>query len=105
MLYEVITIAASLIGHLLAAANGAAVARGSSWLKDSLGQQVLPEGLSVIEDPFRPRIAGSRPFDAEGLPTVITSYSIHYTKLYDAHLSRRHHRTGASGCADPHAAG
>lgn len=63
-------IAASLIGHLLAAANGAAVARGSSWLKDDLGQQVLPEGLSVIEDPFRPRIAGSRPFDAEGLPTA-----------------------------------
>ncbi|MDK3017713.1 TldD/PmbA family protein [Pseudodonghicola flavimaris] len=62
-------IAASLIGHLLAAANGAAIARGSSWLKDSLGQQVLPETLSVIEDPFRPRISGSRPFDAEGLPT------------------------------------
>ncbi|MGD9862746.1 MAG: TldD/PmbA family protein [Pseudodonghicola sp.] len=62
-------IAASLIGHLLAAANGAAVARGSSWLKEDLGQQVLPAHLSVIEDPHRPRIAGSRPFDAEGLPT------------------------------------
>lgn len=62
-------IAASLIGHLLAAANGAAVARGSSWLKDELGKQVLPAHLSVIEDPFRPRIGGSRPFDAEGLAT------------------------------------
>lgn len=62
-------IAASLIGHLLAAANGASVARGSSWLKDDLGQQVLPAHLSLIEDPHRPRIAGSRPFDAEGLPT------------------------------------
>jgi PmbA protein len=30
---------------------------------------VLPAGLSVIEDPHRPRISGSRPFDAEGLPT------------------------------------
>ena len=62
-------VASSLIGHLLAAANGAAVARGSSWLKDDLGKQVLPAHLSVIEDPFRPRIGGSRPFDAEGLPT------------------------------------
>ncbi|MGR3761452.1 TldD/PmbA family protein [Roseobacteraceae bacterium NS-SX3] len=62
-------ISASLIGHLLSAANGAAVARGSSWLKDSLGQQVLPAHLSVIEDPHRPRISGSRPFDGEGLPT------------------------------------
>ncbi len=62
-------ISSSLIGHLLAAANGASVARGSSWLKDALGEQVLPEALSLIEDPHRPRIAGSRPFDAEGLPT------------------------------------
>ncbi|MEX0304500.1 MAG: TldD/PmbA family protein [Leisingera sp.] len=62
-------ISSSLIGHLLSAANGAAIARGSSWLKDSLDQQVLPETLSVIEDPHRPRISGSRPFDGEGLAT------------------------------------
>jgi PmbA protein len=30
---------------------------------------VLPAGLSLIEDPHRPRISGSRPFDGEGLPT------------------------------------
>ncbi|AHD02491.1 TldD/PmbA family protein [Leisingera methylohalidivorans] len=62
-------ISSSLIGHLLSAANGAAIARGSSWLKDSLGEQVLPDTLSIIEDPHRPRISGSRPFDGEGLPT------------------------------------
>ncbi|MBC2836131.1 TldD/PmbA family protein [Paragemmobacter straminiformis] len=63
-------VAASLIGHLLSAINGAAIARGASWLRDALGQQVLPAALSVIEDPHRPRIGGSRPFDAEGLPTA-----------------------------------
>jgi PmbA protein len=62
-------ISGSLIGHLLGAINGSAIARGSSWLKDAIGQQVLPSGFSVIEDPFRPRVSGSRPFDAEGLPT------------------------------------
>jgi PmbA protein len=62
-------IASSLIGHLLAAVNGASVARGSSWLRDALGAQVLPRGLSVIEDPHRVRIGSSRPFDGEGLPT------------------------------------
>ncbi len=62
-------ISSSLIGHLLAASNGAAIARGASWLKESLGQQVLPSHLSLIEDPHRPRISGSRPFDAEGLAT------------------------------------
>ncbi len=60
-------IAAGLIGHLLAAVNGTAIVRGASWLRDGLGQQVLPRGLSVTEDPLRPRISGSRPFDAEGL--------------------------------------
>lgn len=62
-------IASSLIGHLLSAINGTSIARGSSWLRDALGQQVLPAGLSVIEDPHRPRISSSRPFDGEGLPT------------------------------------
>lgn len=62
-------ISSSLIGHLLGASNGAAIARGASWLKDCLGEQVLPDHLSLIEDPHRPRIAGSRPFDAEGLAT------------------------------------
>ncbi|QJF49877.1 TldD/PmbA family protein [Roseobacter ponti] len=62
-------ISASLIGHLLVAANGASVARGGSWLRDALGTKVLPETLSLHEDPHRPRASGSRPFDAEGLPT------------------------------------
>lgn len=62
-------ISSSLIGHLLAAISGSAIARGSSWLLDALGQSVLPDHLSLIEDPLRPRVSGSRPFDAEGLPT------------------------------------
>ncbi|MDA8585380.1 TldD/PmbA family protein [Rhodobacteraceae bacterium] len=62
-------IAAGLIGHLLQAANGASVARGSSWLRERLGEQVLPTTLSINENPHRPRISGSKPFDAEGLPT------------------------------------
>lgn len=63
-------VASSLIGHLLGAVNGSSIARGSSWLRDANGQQVLPKGLSVIEDPHRPRMGSSRPFDAEGLPTA-----------------------------------
>ena len=63
-------IAAGLIGHLLSAINGSAIARGASWLRDAMGQQVLPDGLSIIEDPHRARTSASRPFDAEGLATV-----------------------------------
>ncbi len=62
-------VSSSLIGHLLSAVNGSSVVRGASWLRDALGTQILPRGLSVSEDPFRPRLSGSRPFDAEGLAT------------------------------------
>lgn len=62
-------VAASLVGHLLGAVNGASIARGSSWLRNALDTQVLPEGMSVIEDPHRCRVGGSRFFDGEGLPT------------------------------------
>ncbi|MDG1934922.1 MAG: TldD/PmbA family protein [Paracoccaceae bacterium] len=61
-------ISSSLIGHLLSAINGASIARGSSWLLDALETQVLPAGMSLIEEPGRPRVGASKPFDAEGLP-------------------------------------
>ncbi|TNC71790.1 TldD/PmbA family protein [Rubellimicrobium roseum] len=62
-------ISSSLVGHLLSAINGAAIARGSSFLRDAMGQPVLPDGLSLTEDPHRPRSPASRLWDAEGLPT------------------------------------
>lgn len=78
-------VSSSLIGHLLMAVNGSSVARGASWLRDAMGEAVLPDHLSLIEDPHRPRAASSRPFDAEGLPTsrrnivedgVLTSWTL-----------------------------
>ncbi len=62
-------ISSSLIGHLLSAVNGGAIARGSSWLLDAMGTQVLPDGIDLLEDPHAPRKMASRPFDAEGLAT------------------------------------
>ncbi|OWU86486.1 modulator protein [Oceanicola sp. 22II-s10i] len=63
-------ISGSIIGHLLGAVNGQAITRGASFLRGDLGKQILPAGLSVVEDPLRRRVAGSRPFDGEGLPTA-----------------------------------
>lgn len=60
-------VAGSLIGHLLAAINGAAIARGTSFLKDQLGQRIFAPGMTIVEDPFIRRGLGSRPFDGEGL--------------------------------------
>ncbi len=63
-------IAASLVGHILQATNGSSIVRGASWLRDALGEDVLPKGMSLVENPLRPRVSGSRPFDAEGLPVA-----------------------------------
>ncbi len=63
-------VAGSLLGHLVGAMNGVAVARGASWLKDSMGERVLPAGIDLVEEPHRPRVLGSRSFDAEGLATA-----------------------------------
>ena len=63
-------ISSSVIGHLLSAVNGSAITRGGSWLRDAMDTQVLPETLSIVEDPLRARSFGSRPFDAEGLPST-----------------------------------
>ena len=56
-----------LVRHLAGAINGSAIARGTSFLKDSMGKQILPAALSVIDDPHRKRGMASKPFDAEGI--------------------------------------
>jgi len=59
-------VASSLLGHLTGAINGASIARGTSFLKDAMGTQILPRGMNVWDDPLRPRGLRSRPFDGEG---------------------------------------
>ncbi|MEM9797200.1 MAG: TldD/PmbA family protein [Pseudomonadota bacterium] len=63
-------VAGTVIGHLLQALNGASVARGASFLREAMGTNVLPDDISLREDPTLPRIPGSKPFDAEGLPVA-----------------------------------
>ena len=62
-------VAASLIGHILSAVNGTSISRGASWLRDALGERILPAGLSILENPHLPRCSGSKLFDGEGLAT------------------------------------
>jgi PmbA protein len=60
-------VAGSLIGHLLSAVNGSAIARGASWLKEAMGEAVLPDWASLLEEPLRPGGGATRPFDGEGV--------------------------------------
>ena len=59
----------SIIGHLLGGINGGSIARGTSFLKDKMGEQVFAAGIEIIENPHQARGLRSLPFDGEGLPT------------------------------------
>ena len=66
-------VSSTLLGHLVGAITGSAIARGTSFLKDKLGQAILPAGLSIIDDPLRRRGLRSRAFDGEGLAAQRTA--------------------------------
>ncbi len=67
-------VAGSFLGHLSSAINGASIARGTSFLKDRLGQAVFAPGLRIIDDPLRLRGRRSRPFDREGQPGATRAF-------------------------------
>ena len=56
-----------LISSLVSAINGAAIARGTSFLKDRMGRQILPASFTITDEPLLVRRPGSRPFDGEGV--------------------------------------
>ncbi len=60
-------LAAGLLGAFVQAVSGGALYRKSTFLLDSLGKQVLPEHIDILEDPFVLRGKGSSPFDGEGV--------------------------------------
>jgi PmbA protein len=63
------TLAAGLMGAYVQATSGGALYRKSTFLLDSLGKQVFPKHIDIIEDPHILRGKGSAPFDDEGVLT------------------------------------
>jgi len=104
-------VAASLLGHLANAINGASVARGTSFLSDRLGKPVLRAGLTVLDDPLRPRGLRSRPFDGEGISgkrRAIVEDGVLTTWILDTRSARQlgmtstgHASRGTSGPPSP----
>ena len=60
-------VSGGLLGHLASAISGAAIARGTSFLKKSMGAQIFPKGISIVDDPHMKRGLRSKPFDGEGV--------------------------------------
>ena len=85
-------IASSLLGHLAAAINGSAIAKRTSFLNEAIGQQVFSPGVVVTDDARVLRGHGSKPFDAEGLPTstqVVVQNGILQSWLLDLYSARQ----------------
>lgn len=57
----------TLLGHFAGAISGSSIARKTSFLMDKLGQRVFAPGVTIVDDPLRPRGLRSRPFDGEGV--------------------------------------
>ena len=60
-------IANSMVGHFVGSITGPSIARGTSFLRNDMGKQVFATGITIVDDPSRPRGLGSRPFDGEGV--------------------------------------
>lgn len=84
--------ARSLVSHLASAINGEAIARGTSFLKDRLGEEVFAPGITIIDDPHRVRGLRSKPCDAEGLPgqrRALIANGVLTTWLLDLYTARK----------------
>ena len=85
-------VGASLIGHLVGAISGAAIARGTSFLLGKLGARVFSNGVNIVDDPRRLRGLRSRPFDGEGLavaPSDIVLDGVLQTWLLESASARQ----------------
>ncbi|MBM3483812.1 MAG: TldD/PmbA family protein [Alphaproteobacteria bacterium] len=106
-------LAGGLLGHFAGAISGASIARGTSFLKDRLGQKVFTDGLKVIDDPHRPRGLRSHPFDGEGIAgerRALIDDGVLTTWLLDSRSARQlglattgHAARGTSGPPSPSA--
>ena len=57
------------VSPILAALGGFNLQQNNSFLQDSLGKKLFPEGMTLLDCPHRPGENGSRLFDSEGVAT------------------------------------
>ncbi len=60
-------VSASLLSAFLGAINGRAIARGTSFLKEKMGEAIFRKSVNIIDDPLIKRGHASRPWDGEGV--------------------------------------
>lgn len=66
--------ARSLLQSLISAISGSNLYRGTSFLQNQLHQPILPEFVTVYQNPHLPGEIGSAPFDENGVKTQKINY-------------------------------
>ncbi|MEM7570125.1 MAG: TldD/PmbA family protein [Pseudomonadota bacterium] len=104
-------VSASLLGHFSSAINASAVARGTSFLREAMHTQVFAAGLTIMDDPHRPRGLRTRLFDGEGVatkPMALVDDGVLQTWLLDCATAKQlglettgHAARGTSGPPSP----
>jgi PmbA protein len=103
-------IASGLVGHIAGAANGAAIARKTSFLLKELGERILPSSVTITDDPLRKRGQASRPFDGEGVAPmpldlvkdgVLTTWLLDSTSARELGLATNGHAYRGGGSPSP----
>ena len=56
-----------MLAHFSSAISGSSVARGTSFLKDQMGEQIFSDSVTIVDDPFIKRGLSSKLFDGEGV--------------------------------------
>ncbi len=85
-------VSGGMVSHLSGAINGASIARGTSFLKDRMGERIFAPDISIMDEPHRIRGLRSKPFDAEGVrnaPLTLVEDGTLKTWLLDSRTSRQ----------------
>jgi len=99
-------LAGRILSPLLSGISGPAVARGTSFLKDKLGQRVFSESFRIEEDPLVKRGMASHAFDGEGGAVrkraliedgVITTWLLNAASARQLNMTPTGHATAGHG--------
>ncbi len=85
-------VAPGFVRHLASAIAGPAVARGTTFLKDRLGERIFAAGVTIVDQPQRADGLRSCSFDAEGVaatPRKLVDAGILTTWLLDCASARQ----------------
>jgi PmbA protein len=86
------TMTSWVLGFLFACVSGVSIYQKTSFLADKLGERIGNERVTVYDDGLMPGRLGTRPFDAEGVPsqkTLVVNKGILKNYLCNTYAARK----------------